>query len=78
VEDKCGVCNGDGSTCVAYEKTFNETKKEGKYVSSLLCVIIGKIYICMYISQNKEKESENSYHKLKRSLKERHMKTHGN
>ena len=27
------------------------------------------------ISQNKEKESENSYQKLKRSLKDRHTKT---
>ena len=30
------------------------------------------------ISQNKGKESENSYHKLKRSLWDRHTKTHGN
>ena len=30
------------------------------------------------ISQNKGKESENSYQKLKRSLKDRHTKTHGN
>ena len=30
------------------------------------------------ISQNKGKESENSYQKLKKSLKDRHTKTHGN
>ena len=30
------------------------------------------------MSKNKGKESENSYQKLKRSLKDRHMKTHGN
>ena len=30
------------------------------------------------ISQNKGKESENSYQNLKRSLKDRHTKTHGN
>jgi hypothetical protein len=29
-------------------------------------------------SQNKGKESGNSYQKLKRSLKDRHMKTHRN
>ena len=31
-----------------------------------------------YLSQNKGKESENSYQKLKRSLRDRHTKTHGN
>ena len=30
------------------------------------------------VSQNKGKESENSYQKMKRSLKDRHTKTHGN
>jgi hypothetical protein len=32
----------------------------------------------IYFTQNKGKESENSYQKLKRSLEDRHTKTHGN
>ncbi|XP_059169581.1 A disintegrin and metalloproteinase with thrombospondin motifs 7-like [Physella acuta] len=29
VEDKCGVCFGDGSTCTTIKQQFNETKKLG-------------------------------------------------
>ena len=32
----------------------------------------------MWLTQNKRKEGENSYQKLKRSPEERHMQTHGN
>ena len=38
----------------------------------------GKESTEVWITQNKEKEMENSYQKLKKSQKERHMQTHGN
>ena len=39
----------------------------------------GFFYVVKFIqfSQNKGKESENSYQKLKRSQQDRHMQTHG-
>lgn len=29
VEDRCGVCSGDGSTCATVRKTFEETEGHG-------------------------------------------------
>ena len=56
-------------------------------IKSNFCIVILKNHIksinaCielkLLVAQNKGKESENSYQKLKRSLKDRHTKTHGN
>ena len=30
VEDRCGICNGNGSTCETVKKTFEESEGLGK------------------------------------------------
>ena len=53
---------------------------------SFMCMFIythiyiprGKESTEIQVTQNKGKERENSYKKLKRSPQERHMQTHGN
>ena len=46
------------------------------YINTYLNNPHGKESTEVWITQNKGKESENSYQKLKRSLQERHMQTH--
>lgn len=31
VEDRCGVCNGDGSTCTTVRRTFEESEGLGMF-----------------------------------------------
>ncbi|PSN39708.1 hypothetical protein C0J52_17987 [Blattella germanica] len=55
VEDKCGVCNGDGSTCRIYDKIFNETKKDKGGYQKILTIPVG----CRKISIEEVKISQN-------------------
>lgn len=33
VEDRCGVCNGDGSTCTTVKRTFEESEGLGMFLT---------------------------------------------
>lgn len=36
VEDRCGVCNGDGSTCTTVRRTFEESEGLGMFLTGLV------------------------------------------
>lgn len=39
VEDRCGVCNGDGSTCTTVRRTFEESEGLGMFLSAFSIVM---------------------------------------
>lgn len=35
VEDRCGVCHGNGSTCTTVRRTFEESEGLGRFLTNL-------------------------------------------
>ena len=65
VEDRCGVCNGDGSTCTTVRRTFEESEGLGMFLTrfdsnfiQLLLFYCSAVFttcltgdLCLYCSQ---------------------------
>lgn len=53
VEDRCGVCNGDGSTCTTVRRTFEETEGLGTFLTAFSALMtINCMYLKhMYVTQ---------------------------
>lgn len=39
VEDRCGVCNGNGSTCTTVRRTFEESEGLGMFLSAFFAEV---------------------------------------
>lgn len=53
VEDRCGVCHGNGSTCTTVRRTFEETEGLGTSLTDILGILsvfakIGGMCVIVY------------------------------
>ena len=39
IEDRCGVCLGNGSTCTTVRRTFEETEGLGTFLTDILGIL---------------------------------------